>query len=84
MPTKLLATNMFAADVRLDVQRARALGINGVPFFLFDERYAISGAQPVELFLTALDRTWKDAPKFVELVSAGQESSRCDDVACVV
>jgi predicted DsbA family dithiol-disulfide isomerase len=36
------------------------LGINGVPFFLFDEKYAVSGAQPVELFLTALERAWAD------------------------
>jgi predicted DsbA family dithiol-disulfide isomerase len=34
---------------------AAALGIGGVPFYVFDGRYAVSGAQPVELFLRALD-----------------------------
>ena len=81
---RMLETHAYAADVRLDVQRARALGINGVPFFLFDEKYAISGAQPVELFLTALDRTWKDSPKIVEVVSADQDSRICDDESCPV
>lgn len=61
----MLATDAYAANVRADVRRAQMLGINGVPFFLFDEKYAVSGAQPVELFLTALERTWADSHQFV-------------------
>jgi predicted DsbA family dithiol-disulfide isomerase len=54
---KMLETDAYSADVRADSRRAQMLGISGVPFFLFDEKYAISGAQPVELFLTTLERT---------------------------
>lgn len=57
---KMLETDAYAADVHTDVRRAQMLGINGVPFFLFEEKYAVSGAQPVELFLTALERAWAD------------------------
>jgi predicted DsbA family dithiol-disulfide isomerase len=43
------------AEVRESQREAARLGIEGVPFYIFDGRYAISGAQPVEVFLRALD-----------------------------
>jgi predicted DsbA family dithiol-disulfide isomerase len=49
-----LATGRFAAEVREDERRARLLGINGVPFFVLDERLGVSGAQPTEVFVQAL------------------------------
>jgi predicted DsbA family dithiol-disulfide isomerase len=49
-----LAGDRFAEDVRADEQRARSLGIRGVPFFVLDERYGIEGAQPPESILHAL------------------------------
>jgi predicted DsbA family dithiol-disulfide isomerase len=42
--------------VRADEARAAALGITGVPFFVFDEKSGISGAQPVEVFIEALQQ----------------------------
>ena len=51
---QVLATDEFASDVRHDLAEARALGINGVPFFAFDRRFGVSGAQPAEIFLDAL------------------------------
>ncbi|MGW1025808.1 DsbA family oxidoreductase [Streptomyces sp. NPDC002577] len=49
----------FDAEVDADVREAGQLGIGGVPFFVFDGQYAVSGAQPVEVFLQALDTAWK-------------------------
>jgi predicted DsbA family dithiol-disulfide isomerase len=46
--------NAFAAAVRADIEEAERLGINGVPFFVFDRRFAVSGAQDVEVFRRAL------------------------------
>jgi len=46
----------FADDVRRDIDEARQLGINGVPFFVFDGKYAVSGAQDPSVFLSALRR----------------------------
>lgn len=57
----MLATDEHVADVQADIRRAQMIGVQGVPFFLVDERYAVSGAQPAELFGEALDRAWKDA-----------------------
>ena len=42
-------------------QRARSLGVSGVPFFVFEDKYAVSGAQPPELFLQVIDRTEQEA-----------------------
>jgi predicted DsbA family dithiol-disulfide isomerase len=57
---ELLATDRFAAEVREDEDRARHLGVNGVPFFAIDERYGISGAQSSELLLEAIATAWAE------------------------
>ena len=40
--------------VDTDIRRAQAIGVNGVPFFLLNEKYAVSGAQPAETFVDVL------------------------------
>jgi predicted DsbA family dithiol-disulfide isomerase len=52
--------NAFAAEVRADEQEAAALGARGVPFFVIDRRYGVSGAQATDLFAEALERAWAD------------------------
>jgi predicted DsbA family dithiol-disulfide isomerase len=46
--------------VREDELLAARLGIQGVPFFVIDRRYGVSGAQPAEVLLGALERAWSD------------------------
>jgi len=53
----MLASGKYADAVRADESRAAGFGISGVPFFVFDERSGISGAQPVEAFLEALQQS---------------------------
>jgi predicted DsbA family dithiol-disulfide isomerase len=47
----LFSTDRFASDVRSDEELAGALGIRGVPFFVINGEYTLSGAQPKEAFL---------------------------------
>jgi predicted DsbA family dithiol-disulfide isomerase len=56
----VLAGTEYLDAVRADIDEARALGANGVPFFVVDRRYGISGAQPAELFLSALRQAYAD------------------------
>ena len=56
----VLASDAFVADVEADQREAAALGANGVPFFVIDRRYGISGAQPTELFEQALRQAWAE------------------------
>jgi predicted DsbA family dithiol-disulfide isomerase len=59
--TEVLAGDAYATEVRAEIREAAALGCTGVPFFVIDRRYGISGAQPAELFLDVLRRVALDA-----------------------
>lgn len=52
----MLEGDSYADAVRADEARAMELGISGVPFFLFDGKFGVSGAQPVEVFTEALQQ----------------------------
>ena len=49
-----LAAGDYADEVNADIAQAKAIGITGVPFFILDGKYGISGAQPAEVFTNAL------------------------------
>lgn len=56
-----LESGQFAEAVDSDIARARQLNISGVPFFVFADKYAVSGAQSVDTFLQALETSWADS-----------------------
>jgi predicted DsbA family dithiol-disulfide isomerase len=56
---KILAGDDYAEAVRQDELQARQIGIGGVPFFVFDMALGASGAQPAELFTSALNQAWE-------------------------
>lgn len=51
-----LQTDADEEEVRAMMERARQMGVTGVPFFIVNERYAFSGAQPPEAIVELLDR----------------------------
>ncbi len=53
---RVLESDAYAAEVTADLRDARQLGVNGVPFFVIDRRYGVSGAQETEVFLQVLQR----------------------------
>lgn len=55
-----LEAGIHAGDVQDDIDMARRIGVNGVPFFVLDGRYGISGAQPAEVFAQALAQAIED------------------------
>lgn len=56
--SEVLASDQFRTEVARDGQLARELGATGVPLFVFDMKYAISGAQPIEAFTQNLETAW--------------------------
>ncbi|MEY2403673.1 MAG: hypothetical protein QOD38_1224, partial [Acidimicrobiaceae bacterium] len=56
----VLAGDRYAADVRADEREAHEIGVQGVPFFVFDRRYAVSGAQPSDVLLEVLEQAWNE------------------------
>ena len=79
----LINSNEYTAEVRQDQQEAQAIGVTGVPFFVFDNKYAVSGAQPTDVFLKTLEKTWEDG-KFTAPIKIqnSSESNSCDIDGC--
>ncbi|AHH17367.1 DSBA oxidoreductase [Nocardia nova SH22a] len=61
----------YADDVRSDEQTAAQLGARGVPFFVFDRTYGVSGAQPPEVFAQALEKAWADQAPAMQVLGDG-------------
>lgn len=59
----LFSSDAFAKEVRQDEMQAQSIGINGVPFFVLNNKYAVSGAQSPETFLDVLEQTWEEFEK---------------------
>lgn len=76
-----LGSDRFAAEVRQDIAEARAIGITGVPFFVIDRKYGISGAQPPEMFGNALDQAWQESHPLA-MVAAGDTGATCGPAGC--
>jgi predicted DsbA family dithiol-disulfide isomerase len=57
---QLLKSNMYSNEVNQDILEAHQIGVRGVPFFVLDRKYAISGAQESSVFLNALNELRKE------------------------
>lgn len=82
-----LETGRYAADVRADTEEARKLGISGVPFFVIDRAYGVSGAQPADVFAQALAEAWQAShPPEVVLTPAGDgpDAPACGPDGCPI
>ena len=55
-----LEAGTYANEVRRDEYEAQQIGVRGVPFFVFEDKYAVSGAQPSEVFAEVLDKVWDE------------------------
>lgn len=83
---KIFSSEDFSYQVNQDIMESRNLGISGVPFFLFDRKFAVSGAQPVEAFEEAIQKSFqewrKENPAFKEL--GNSEGGTCTNGSCEV
>lgn len=58
--TEVLATDAYTQEVLADIDQAQTIGVRGVPFFVFNRKYAVSGAQPAEQFLQVLSTAYEE------------------------
>ncbi|WP_262898493.1 DsbA family oxidoreductase [Litoribacter ruber] len=71
---KMLNSDQFVERVKQEYAEAQQLGVRGVPFFVFDRKYGLSGAQSSEVFLHALNQAYEQQ---------SANSNSCDvDVNC--
>src|SRR4030095_4900390 len=57
---KMLNSDEYSDKVEKDINDAHLIGVRGVPYFLFNDQYAVSGAQRTETFLDVLNKTWHE------------------------
>ncbi|VDG97703.1 Protein-disulfide isomerase [Lysinibacillus sphaericus] len=79
--------NAYADEVRADIEEAKQLGVTGVPFFVFNRKYAISGAQPPEAFLQAIEKILEEEQPvsvFENLSPDNGEDATCTDGSCAI
>lgn len=60
---QFLSTEEMSNEVKRDIQEAEQIGVTGVPFFVFDRKYAISGAQDESVFLNTISKSFEEWQK---------------------
>lgn len=81
--TKVLSSDNFKTEVETDIQDGLQLGVRGVPFFVLNRKYGISGAQPQEVFEETLRKVAEEEGLQSGLKVAGSEDGGvCTDDSC--
>lgn len=65
--------NKFLNDIAKDIEEAQYIGVTGVPFFVFNNKYGLSGAQEIDVFLESLDKIYRDRK-----IQLAKEGAKCD------
>jgi len=78
---QVLASSEYADEVWADIAQAQAYGANGVPFYVVDGKYGVSGAQPTEVFTQVLERAWRESHPTLEVIG-GNDS--CGPDGCAI
>ncbi|WP_207533208.1 DsbA family oxidoreductase [Desertivirga arenae] len=66
---KALDNNNYITDVKKDLEEAQQLGVRGVPFFVFNRQFAVSGAQPTEVFADVLAKVAQEESQLKEVIT---------------
>lgn len=86
----MLESDAYADQVNADIAEGQRLNITGVPFFVFNNKYAVSGAQPGPVFSEVLDTVWAEESSAPVLQVVGKPKSQtddadgCDDGSCSI
>jgi predicted DsbA family dithiol-disulfide isomerase len=73
---EVLNSDQYAGEVKRDIAEAEQVGVRGVPFFVIDRKYAVSGAQPSDVFLSALNKAWDESGP--QNSSSSSDGASCD------
>lgn len=79
----VLNSTKFKDVVESEIAEGRQVGVRGVPFFVLNRKYGISGAQPVEHFTDVLEQLWKET-NHVEELKVMSKGETCSDEGCSI
>lgn len=80
---KVLNSNDYKDSVHKDEEMAVHYGISSVPFFIFNDKFSVSGAQPTEIFLMALKKAMEDEKTFIDLNKKNIDDNKENENLCV-
>ncbi len=81
---EVLGGTEFTAEVQADIEQAQAFGATGVPFFVVDRKYGVSGAQPAEVFTQVLEQAWAEAHPVLQSVPGAADADACGPDGCAI
>lgn len=82
---KVLESDRYSEEVERDMNEAMQIGVRGVPFFVLNDKYAISGAQPAEVFENALRQVAEEEGLKPKLKTFGSDTGgMCSDGSCTI
>jgi len=80
-------SDKYAYEVKQDFAEAQQIGVRGVPFFLLNRKYAVSGAQPEGAFIEALEKSfseWKESNPSIAFLGGDSSAASCTDDNCSI
>ncbi|AIO18401.1 DSBA-like thioredoxin domain protein [Candidatus Izimaplasma bacterium HR1] len=80
---KVLESKKYSDQVYNEINEGKQIGVQGVPFFVLNRKYGISGAQPIEYFTQSLEKLWEEE-KPLEDLSGADEGHTCSDESCSI
>ncbi|MGM9986300.1 MAG: DsbA family oxidoreductase [Bacillaceae bacterium] len=78
----VLNSTSFQEEVEDDQAVAGEIGVKGVPFFVFNNKYALSGAQPIETFVEVLTKVIEESKTTFQMVNSQENERGCTDDTC--
>ena len=79
---QILNSNQFKEEMDRDIYEAQQIGVRGVPFFVINNKYGISGAQPQNLFEQTIEKAASEAGLKPNLKMVGDNGNTCSDGSC--
>mgnify|MGYP003439335591 FL=1 len=81
---RVLESNQYEEAIEQDIYEAQQIGVRGVPFFVFNNKYGLSGAQPQPLFEQTIEQAASEAGLKKRIEVIGQDGTICSDGQCEV
>jgi predicted DsbA family dithiol-disulfide isomerase len=80
----ILESDDYKLEAKQEMQEGSAIGVQGVPFFVIDRKFAISGAQELVHFKEALDQIYAESKPLKKVEIKGKAGATCDDESCEI
>lgn len=81
MAANVLNSSQFSDEVKAQMTESKQIGVQGVPFFVVNRKYGISGAQSEDYFYGALEQIWNEQHN-ANVFGDDDDSAACTDEGC--